>query len=1174
MIMKKRLFVIILLSLVLLLPLSGFTSFAAEDSDSQVSSSSLTLSETTPPSRPSEDPENMILDSNGQPLKPDGIETGDSTGELTSTDDDGRPGRRSPFFEMTLRSRTALPLHMVIICLAGIIIPVLGCFVIFRCEPNRAASMLLASDLICLIYNATYFLYLNTTGLDEAVLAMKMNFLSNMLFYLFYILFMLYYLGKKSRFLFAGYVVLAGFALFVLWDNAFSTLIYNNPKFITETLGGSTISFLRFDKGLLYYINNGYIALLLIVLFIITIRRLRRTRSSYEKKNLKRLSTAQLIIVAVIAVMVFVKPDYDLMPIAASVSVFYLMIGVMSGDFFGVVEWARTRVYDKWGGASITVNSNYEYLDANQKAKELFPEVKDLTTGTPLPSGLLNYFTTCPVGEKNNAGTSSHFFDEYNIEGRYYRAYLTTLEERKRAFSKSKGSAAGYCLMFFDTTEQFELFKKANEERENALAAAKSKSDFLSNMSHEIRTPMNAIVGMTEILMREDLPPQAKSYLLNIKNSGDSLLSIINDILDFSKIESGKLEIINDDYEPMSMFSDLSMIILNRIGEKPVELLFEIDKGLPHLLYGDNIRIKQVLTNILNNAVKFTEEGFVKLTVSIDSIEDGDIHLLFSIEDSGQGIKEEDLPKLFGSFSQVDTKKNRKKEGTGLGLAISKNLVEAMGGTIFVRSEYGKGSVFSFDIYQKVKDDTPAAVIREENKDSVVTGAFSVQVLDEALKKLCSDHDVRYVLFSDVLDGKEEADIIFLDSKTHEKYEGFVEDPALSEKTRHIIIKNPMTEEPDSSEYSVNKPLYSLNFCQAVNRDTITAFETHAETVNFIAPKAKILIVDDNEMNLKVARGLLSPLQMTIETAQSGKAALEMIRDDSYDIIFMDHMMPEMDGVECTKAIRSRESDYMKNVPIIALTANALSGAKEEFLAAGMNDFVPKPIEMSTICSKIRLYLPREKVESQKVVIGSPDDDKDLPSLPGIDSKEGVKNSGSKELFLQFLGDFYRLIDMKSAKVRDCLENGFIKDYTIEVHALKSTARTIGAMELSDKFFMLEKAGDKNDLETINSETEKVLSEYNALKDVLRPFADDGDDSDKREASYDEIIDILSAIKESADAFDLDGVDSALSSLKEIRLPEETTDHMTRLTALVADVATDEIIEEADIIIGLLKKEQ
>ena len=349
---------------------------------------------------------------------------------------------------------------MVIICLAGIIIPVLGCFVIFRCEPNRAASMLLASDLICLIYNATYFLYLNTTGLDEAVLAMKMNFLSNMLFYLFYILFMLYYLGKKSRFLFAGYVVLAGFALFVLWDNALSTLIYNNPQFITETLGGSTISFLRFDKGLLYYINNGYIALLLIVLFIITIRRLRRTRSSYEKKNLKRLSTAQLIIVAVIAVMVFVKPDYDLMPIAASVSVFYLMIGVMSGDFFGVVEWARTRVYDKWGGASITVNSNYEYLDANQKAKELFPEVKDLTTGTPLPSGLLNYFTTCPVGEKNNAGTSSHFFDEYNIEGRYYRAYLTTLEERKRAFSKSKGSAAGYCLMFFDTTEQFELFKK------------------------------------------------------------------------------------------------------------------------------------------------------------------------------------------------------------------------------------------------------------------------------------------------------------------------------------------------------------------------------------------------------------------------------------------------------------------------------------------------------------------------------------------------------------------------------------------------------------------------------------------------------------------------------------------------------------------------------------------
>ena len=200
MIMKKRLFDIILLSLVLLLPLSGFTPFAAEDSDSQVSSSSLTLSQTTPPPQPSDDPENIILDSNGQPLKPDGIETGEALGDSGETDD-GMSFRRNPFFEMGLRSRTALPWHMVIICLAGIIIPVLGCFVMFRCEPNRAASMLLASDLICLIYNATYFLYLNTTGLDEAVLAMKMNFLSNILFYLFYILFMLYYLGKNPAFL-------------------------------------------------------------------------------------------------------------------------------------------------------------------------------------------------------------------------------------------------------------------------------------------------------------------------------------------------------------------------------------------------------------------------------------------------------------------------------------------------------------------------------------------------------------------------------------------------------------------------------------------------------------------------------------------------------------------------------------------------------------------------------------------------------------------------------------------------------------------------------------------------------------------------------------------------------------------------------------------------------------
>ncbi len=546
--------------------------------------------------------------------------------------------------------------------------------------------------------------------------------------------------------------------------------------------------------------------------------------------------------------------------------------------------------------------------------------------------------------------------------------------------------------------------------------------------------------------------------------------------------------------------------------------------------------------------------------------------MIFKVADTGQGIKEEDIGKLFGSFSQVDTKRNRKKEGTGLGLAISKSLVERMGGHIGVESVYGKGSTFTFDIYQHRASEKYAAEIREENKGQTVSGIFASPYLNDALVALCREYGLSYIDFKEALKG-EIPEVIFCDSAMHDEYSEFLENEANKGKMRHILIKNPMTEESDAKEFSLNKPLYTLNFCQVINHDTVTTFETHAETIDFIAPDAKILIVDDNEMNLKVAKGLLAPLMMNIDTAGSGKEALGKITDDRYDIIFMDHMMPEMDGIECTEKIRVRESAYMKNVPIIALTANAVAGAKEEFLAAGMNDFVPKPIEMNNICKKIKTYLPKEKVKKQKVELNADyDEAADFPELAGIDIKEGIKNSGSAEMFKGFLGDYYRLIDMKAAKIRDCLKDGLIKDYTIEVHALKSTSRTIGAMELGDKFYHLEQLGDANDVEAINAETPAVLAEYEGMKSELARFAAD-DDGDKREASKDEIIDLLNKIKSTADDFDLDGTDAALKELTGVKLPESLSAHLTKLQALVADVASDDIITEAEEMIGIAEAE-
>ncbi len=372
----------------------------------------------------------------------------------------------------------------------------------------------------------------------------------------------------------------------------------------------------------------------------------------------------------------------------------------------------------------------------------------------------------------------------------------------------------------------------------------------------------------------------------------------------------------------------------------------------------------------------------------------------------------------------------------------------------------------------------------------------------------------------------------------------------------------------------VNKPLYSLNFCQILNREELGGFDQTDDYMNFTAPKAKILIVDDNEMNLKVAIGLLGPLQMQIETAESGKQAIEMTQKNRYDLVFMDHMMPIMDGVEATKYLRAMEEEYFRTVPIIALTANAVVGARETFKQAGMNDFVAKPIEMKEICAKLKTWLPKEKVKKNtkkdNVNEKKSEDKESLPEIEGLDVAEGIKNSGTKELFLSLLGDFYKLIDMKATKIEKCLADGMVRDFTIEVHALKNTARMIGAMELSGMFLELEQLGNAEDLNAIAEKTPKTLTLYRSYKRILRPYGQ-AQEREKREASNEELIGLLKKLRDAMEGFDLDGADAALKGLEECRMPERLQPQMEKLRAYVADVAMMEVMELADEMAGTLK---
>lgn len=729
-------------------------------------------------------------------------------------------------------------------------------------------------------------------------------------------------------------------------------------------------------------------------------------------------------------------------------------------------------------------------------------------------------------------------------------------------------------LAFFLTVESPDVLvvERIRKEKERADEANKAKSVFLSNMSHEIRTPMNAIVGMTELLLREKLGAQERGYLKNIKSSGGALLNIINDILDFSKIESGRMELVEAEYEPMSMLSDLSMIFLTRIGEKSVELLFDIDPELPQRLFGDALRIRQVIINIVNNAIKFTEVGTVRLSIRVSKREGDEIELSFAVRDTGQGIRKEDIGKLFGSFQQVDTTKNHEKEGTGLGLAISKQLVELMDGTIRVSSVYGEGSTFYFTIRQRLCTDRPAAELHEHAKQEKITvSAFFYNFSQiENVKKLAGQFGAEYVALDSWEKSGQTLTHLFTDIQRSREIAGWTEEKRRRAGEIHVL-RNPLLEDcPLKGVMLLNKPLYSLNFCQTLNHEVPQEEEIREDYQNFIAPDARILIVDDNEMNLKVAVGLLKPLEMKVDLASGGKEAIRMVQKTRYNIIFMDHMMPVIDGVETTIQIRALAGEYYKNVPIVALTANAQADARDKFEKAGMDDFVAKPIEMKEICSKIKRWLPRELVLTKKRAeqpeaeqgVSDNEETDALPVLPGIDSALGIRCCGGQEMWLNLLGDFYRLIEPKATKLEKCLADGLIRDYTIEVHALKNTARMIGAAHLSDRFHYMEDCGNAENLAAIQNETPDILREYRAFKEILRPYGEE-QNSEKEETSLETLKKLLQALHDAMDQFDLDAADEAMGELERYRLPQECEPFMEKLRVGMADVMMEEVMQTA-----------
>lgn len=714
------------------------------------------------------------------------------------------------------------------------------------------------------------------------------------------------------------------------------------------------------------------------------------------------------------------------------------------------------------------------------------------------------------------------------------------------------------------------VMNQANIEIEKI---ANMKSDFLANMSHEIRTPMNAVIGLAEMALREDLPPNAKDYINQIKSSGKTLLTIINDILDFSKVESGKMDIVEEEYEPVSVIHDVSSIISTRLEKEDVEFILDMNPNIPRRLVGDNIRIKQIIINLANNAVKFTKTGQVKLSFDYKEIDSDDIELLFSVEDTGIGIKKNDIEKLFQSFQQLDSKRNRNIEGTGLGLAISKQLLTLMHGDINVESTYGLGSTFSFTLPQKVIDMEPSITLNHPEKKTLygyIDNSYVLTQLKEDLERLgfCYEN----VAFPDMLMTtiKEEETYIFLELKSFT--------PALQEYiskhqniTAIILVNYKSNVTYDMTNVIVAKKPISSLFLAAIFNEEVHAFDTQEasdEFYDFTAPEAKIIIVDDNTINLTVCEGLLEPLAMQIETATSGPEAIDKITNTQYDLILMDHMMPEVDGVETTHIIRRFHKEY-DNIPIIALTANAVSGIKDMFIKEGMNDFIAKPIEVRILVSKLKRWLPKAKVKNintQNTQAGKENriqqQEAAPPVIKDLDTAAALKLLGSAKLFRTVLKDYYHAIPKKHALIQKYLAEKNWHNYTIEVHALKSASKQIGATKLSEDAAELEAAGNALNEALILEKTPALLELYAHYEEILKPFFPEDEDDDVG-ATNKELItkpvlsEAFSKLQDAMDDLDMDGMEAVKDMLSAYRFEGHALELYKKLCTAIEELDPD-----------------
>ena len=917
--------------------------------------------------------------------------------------------------------------------------------VMFRGESTYSQKLLIFVMIAELVQNVGYVLEIFSKSLEEALLAVKIEYLGVSVVMVFYMMFIRHYCGYKENRLYERILLIEAFIVIVLvWTTPLHNLYYSNIEFVETGLFPHLV--LEYS-GL--YILHTILSIVIpwIIIAVTLVTSYIKEKEEKKKKNLMIVIMGTLFAFIVYGIYITgAFNGYDPTPITMAYMLSLMVVCVWNRKDYDLTRAASNTVLNALEECVITLNQDFKVLSYNNSAKDIFPDIA--------PYMHVNSISDFPV-QVFEEQEKDHFI----VKSRHYEGHVSKLRD-------VDGDLRGYTILISDVTETYNQIKYISDMREKAEAASKAKTAFLANMSHEIRTPMNAVVGLSELIIEESRGRKMYDYACEIKSAALNLLSIINDILDLSKVEAGKMVLVKDAYYTQIFIQDIVNLVKVAAAQKGLQLKVDMSEDLPYRLDGDEGRIRQILINLLNNAIKFTNKGYVKFSIEGQYIDDNRYEVCFVIEDTGIGIRKEDFKNIFESFQQLDMNINRKNEGTGLGLAITRSLVQLMDGSIDIDSEYGKGTTFTVKLVQEVVD---TKTIKEE------------PVTREGLQET----DRRMF-----------------------KSEGY-----------------------------------------------------------------RVLVVDDNIINRKIVVAMMKEYDFDIDDCDSGKKAIELAKEKAYDMVLMDHMMPEMDGVEATRIIRS-ECSLNSDATIIALTANAIEGAREMYLSNGFEDFLAKPFERIQLHELLNKWIDDSKKQYVENIVKADKISEDQLAeiyMNGIDVRDAIKKRNCTiEDYLELLNLFYLEGKNKKPYMRQLFFDGDYKNYGIEAHALKSAAANIGAYKLSEKAKELEFAVKEDKIEDVFQNYNTLDIDYGNILDEIESVLkkkeygkfQNKDDQQLVEADMNFIVGNISQILSKLESFKPKEALAGINELLSYNMNEDIRDGLNQVVTLLSLYEDDKAEEE------------